>query len=164
MRYRDKKRLSLKMFIFCSLYTLLVLFVIYYSGSKITTATTNITNVKSIESFRMKTKEEKDNNYKGILEYINNNSFNCLDNYELISNDKYKDSKYGEVLLLKTNDYYSCYSIIKMSTSDNQYFYGIVLNIDKELDKNTIQIIENKDFSDIEKLENITYNIERFGN
>ena len=163
MKKRYKKRLSLNLFLFCFIYTLIIIYIIYYSGSKISTATTNITNVKSIESFRIKTKEENQDIYEGILSYIKKDNLNCLTDNNKISNNKYNDSLYGEVLILKTNNYYSCNTIIKMSTNDNQYFYGIVLDRDSNQDINSIQIIENKENINLNNQKNITYKIERFG-
>ena len=164
MKKRYKKRLSLKMFLFCFIYTITIIFIIFYSANKTTTVTTNITNVKSIESFRLKNKEEIKNYNEGILSYINKEDLNCLEDNNKILNNKYNDSLYGEVLILKTNDYYSCNTIIKMSTSDNQYLYGIVLDRDNKQDLNSIQIIENNLNNQNYNNKNITYKIERFGN
>ena len=151
------------MFLFCFIYTLIIIFIIYYSGNKTTTVTTNITNVKSIESFRIKTKEENDEYKDGILSYINKDNLNCLNNKNNILNNKYNDSMYGEVLILKTNNYYLCNTIIKMSINDNQYLYGIVLDRDSKQDLNSIQIIENNEINNLINKEKIIYKIERFG-
>ena len=164
MKKRYKKRLSLKMFLFCFIYTITIIFIIFYSANKTTTVTTNITNVKSIESFRLKNKEEIKNYNEGILSYINKEDLNCLEDNNKILNNKYNDSLYGEVLILKTNDYYYCNTIIKMSINDNQYLYGIVLDRDNKQDLNSIQIIGNNLNNQNYNNKNITYKIERFGN
>lgn len=156
------RRLALKRIIFCLVYTIFVYLLISYCGDRYSVTTSNITNVKSIETNILKSRIYKNEKNKGQLKYIYKNdsySINCLDNY-IINNNKYYDSTYGELYILKTNPQIACNSILKISTENNIDIYGIVLDIDENQSENIIEIYNN---NEKELTENINFYIERTG-
>ena len=161
---RYYRRLTLKRNIFCLVYTLMVYLLISYCGDRYSITTSNITNVKSIESSRMKPRiineEVRYGNYKYVYKIIPYN-VNCLDNKTKIKNDKYIDSTYGSISIIKANSSFLCGSILKMRNVDNEEFYGIVLDKDDKQSKDIFEIlITNKDNNSINEF---SYTVERYG-
>ena len=167
MRYYDKKRLSLRRFLFCFFYTLLVGLLIFFVGEKITISTTNITNVKSIESYRIKTNEQnQEEEFVGtltsyLLENTGTISLSCLE-IEFATNDlTYQDPTFGEVKIVKANEVIPCGTIVKVSSENNKEFYGIVLDRNKNISKETLEMI--KFFPAEDDFQKIIFKIERLG-
>ena len=152
------RRLALKRFIFCLIYTFLVFILISYCGDRYSITTSNITNVKSIESDKIKSRYINEDIKIGTIKYINKeNSYNvsCVNN--IISDDLYNEATYGQILILKTNSSFLCGNIIKLYNLDNKEEYGIVLDIDNSQSNNVIEILTINKENEIEK--EINYSI-----
>ena len=164
MRNYYRRKLALRRIIFCTVYTLIVGLLIFYCGDRYSITTSNITNVKSIESNRLKprivTEDIKYGNYKYVYKTVPYN-VNCLDNKTKIKNEKYNDSTYGLVKIVKANSSYLCNSILKFNV-DGEEIYGIILEKDNNQSKNIFEILTTNKVDN--SVKEISYTIERYGN
>ena len=160
---RYYRRLALKRIIFCLVYTVLVYLLISYCGDRYSITTSNITTVKTIESSRMKSRIITEDIRNGNLKYVYKNvpyNVSCLESSKKIKDNKYNDSTYGEVYILRTNSTFLCESILRIY-NDNKEIYGIVLDKSENQSKEDIEILTSITSSN--DIEEVNYTIERYG-
>ena len=192
MKYKHKNNLALKKYFFCLFSVIALIFVVATSNIKHTIVASNINTVKAIEASRiikLETVKEKDEevdyteiynpsdlelNNGNFIEFqgtikgygLNENqSLACNESSKIVNNIYYKDSNYGKIRILASDNNIPCGSIIKVSIPNKNTFYGIVLDREvSAIDFNLELLFENQSIANyLGKYNDINYKIVRWG-